>query len=765
MYTIIDPRNKSIAGTSKKYSVAIVLFIFLFLSIVSAHGQVIISQVYEGASNDKWIEITNVGSSAVNLSSPQLKLAIYSIGGDAGNGAISGSPSNILNLSGTINPGQVILYKNSSASNPSYASTTLSNNTVNAFNGNDALAIVNNSNVVLDAFGVGINSKDKSYHRVSTVTTPNAAFDKNEWETRSLAEVNTAAVNTTERLGYHSFGSSLEPAITQTGSLSAFSTTLGNPSAAQFFKVSGTNLTADITITAPAHFQVSKDGVSFATALTFAQVSGEVAQSDVYVRYNPSALGSHSGTITLESTGATTKTMAVSGATTVTKVEFTESAKTVGEGAGTVLLTLKIANPSFTHSTSVDVVLKTGDAADVGNYTTATVMFEAGSATDQTVTVTITDDALIEGIENIEFELANISGGDVAEIGTTKTLKLTILDNDLPNIFINEFHYDNTGGDTDEFVEIAVPYTFTDFNNVTLSLYNGNGGATYDTHSLSSFTSDDKNYGGFKIFHKLISGIQNGNPDGLALDYHGTILQFISYGGTFTATNGPASGMLSTDVGVIEESSSPVGSSIYLTGPNGSSWALQTTGDTRGLPNTNQVLPIELISFTATYVSGNVLLQWVTASEDDNSHFIVERSTDGLNFATLETINGAGTTSIKRLYKATDQFPLNGTAYYRLKQVDFDGMFSYSNLVAVEAIAKAILYPNPATDYLVLALSEPAASGSIKIYNVLGQEVMRERLVPGETKYKLNVADLLHGTYFLTIELPGQVLKYKFVKQ
>lgn len=170
-------------------------------------------------------------------------------------------------------------------------------------------------------------------------------------------------------------------------------------------------------------------------------------------------------------------------------------------------------------------------------------------------------------------------------------------------VFINELHYDNAGTDTGEFVEIAGP-AGTNLTGWTVELYNGSGGASYGTINLAG-TLPDQSFGGGTLSF-LHAGIQNGAPDGMALvDPVGTALMFISYEGTFTAVGGPADGMLSVDIGVSEGSSTPVGDSLYLIdGPtrgqvyNDFIW-IGPFGESPGAVNPTQVLPVEMVSFTA----------------------------------------------------------------------------------------------------------------------------------------------------------------------
>ena len=132
-------------------------------------------------------------------------------------------------------------------------------------------------------------------------------------------------------------------------------------------------------------------------------------------------------------------------------------------------------------------------------------------------------------------------------------------------VFINEIHYDNAGTDAGEFVEIAGP-AGTDLTGWSIVLYNGNGGVTYDTDALSGTIPNQQNAFGTKAITYPTDGIQNGSPDGIALVNGTNVVQFLSYEGTVTAVNGPASGTTSTDIGVAEASTALAGTSLSLHG-------------------------------------------------------------------------------------------------------------------------------------------------------------------------------------------------------
>jgi len=127
---------------------------------------------------------------------------------------------------------------------------------------------------------------------------------------------------------------------------------------------------------------------------------------------------------------------------------------------------------------------------------------------------------------------------------------------------ISEFHYDNTGADTGEAVEVSAP-AGTDLTGWQVVLYNGSGGASYGALNLTGVVPATCDSRGVVVVPGPASGIQNGAPDGLALvNASGTLVEFLSYEGVFAATNGAASGVTSVDVGVLEVGNEPVGTSL-----------------------------------------------------------------------------------------------------------------------------------------------------------------------------------------------------------
>ena len=150
------------------------------------------------------------------------------------------------------------------------------------------------------------------------------------------------------------------------------------------------------------------------------------------------------------------------------------------------------------------------------------------------------------------------------------------------NVFINEFHYDNVSTDTGEFIEIAGP-AGTDLTGWSIVRYNGSGGVIYTSPGSINLTGviiDDEGAGvGAVSFSLPTDGLQNGAPDGIALvDGTGTLVEFLSYEGAFAGTAGAANGVASTDVGVTETSSTPVGQSLQRTGTGSTAGDFTWTG-------------------------------------------------------------------------------------------------------------------------------------------------------------------------------------------
>ena len=175
------------------------------------------------------------------------------------------------------------------------------------------------------------------------------------------------------------------------------------------------------------------------------------------------------------------------------------------------------------------------------------------------------------------------------------------------------------------------------------------------------------------------------------------------------------------------------------------------------------VVPVELTSFTASVNDNDVTLNWVTASELNNNGFQVERKSNG-EYQVIGFVPGFGTTTETRAYSFSDVNLTAGNYSYRLKQIDYDGTFEYSDPVEVEIIVPDVYslhqnYPNPFNPSTKIDFSLAVDSKvSLKVFDILGQEVanlVNTNLVAGSHNVDFNASLLNSGVYFYRIEATG----------
>ena len=165
----------------------------------------------------------------------------------------------------------------------------------------------------------------------------------------------------------------------------------------------------------------------------------------------------------------------------------------------------------------------------------------------------------------------------------------------------------------------------------------------------------------------------------------------------------------------------------FPTNWNGTNLAARFTYNCAG-PCIN-VLPVTLLDFYGTPEDNSNLIEWATASEINNSFFLLERSSDGIEFEEIAKITGGGNSTSLLKYQYQHQNP-NDLEYYRLKQVDFDGQFEYSKVIAINSMKEAIIniFPNPTNSTLSLSFMDNITSGEyvITITDVLGKVFIKK---------------------------------------
>ncbi|MCB1070525.1 MAG: hypothetical protein KDL31_09220, partial [Kiritimatiellae bacterium] len=276
----------------------------------------------------------------------------------------------------------------------------------------------------------------------------------------------------------------------------------------------------------------------------------------------------------------------------VTNVRFTASADSISEAGGTYAVTVI---KTLAEGTISGQLLLGGSATEGGlnDYTIDTTNFVMdGATTSATFTVTLNDDGDIEPSETLTLELVNVTGGTIA---SPSIFTLTITDNDTPPpaggvIWINELDYDNVGGDSNEFFEVAGA-AGTDLSIYSVVLYNGSGGVPYRTNVLSGVIDDEGcGFGAVSFYFGVNDAIQQG-PDAIALVSNDiSVIEFLSYEGSFTAVGGPADGLTATDIGVADNNTDEISVQLGGSGQVAADFAWETNSLSPGDLNVNQTI-------------------------------------------------------------------------------------------------------------------------------------------------------------------------------
>jgi VCBS repeat-containing protein len=286
---------------------------------------------------------------------------------------------------------------------------------------------------------------------------------------------------------------------------------------------------------------------------------GETATDTFTYTVDDGKGGTDTATVTVTITGVNDAAV-ITGDATGSVTEATDT----GPGTPTARDTLIVSDVD-----NDDIFRAVSDQASTNGYGTYSI------SEDGTWTYTLdNDNAAVDSLGEGQTltDSFTVRSGD----GTEQEITVTINGSDdevtpgaMPRI--NEIHYDNTGTDTGEFVEIRVA-TGADVTGLLVELYNGNGGATYGSAAVSGLAMTSDGEYDYYVWNLPANGIQNGAPDGIALSQNGGLIEFLSYEGSFTATNGTAAGTTSTAIGVAEAGNETAGLSLQRVGDGQTDW-------------------------------------------------------------------------------------------------------------------------------------------------------------------------------------------------
>ncbi len=220
----------------------------------------------------------------------------------------------------------------------------------------------------------------------------------------------------------------------------------------------------------------------------------------------------------------------------------------------------------------------------------------------------------------------------------------------------------------------------------------------------------------------------------------------------------------------------PVGSGLSFSATGGVTYILSVVGlfgsaDAFALTLTGPigsmvVLPVELLSFSGKTEKGVNNLKWATATESNNNGFDVERSADGKAFTSIGFVKGIGTSEKQQNYQMTDAKPISGINYYRLKQIDNDGKFTYSNTITL-AMEKGTeetlrIYPNPT--HKEITVSYPLSTkATISLFSAAGQ--LMKQMTTESNLTTIDLEAMPVGIYFVKIQTESDAFTQKFIKE
>lgn len=249
----------------------------------------------------------------------------------------------------------------------------------------------------------------------------------------------------------------------------------------------------------------------------------------------------------------------------------------------------------------------------------------------------------------------------------------------------------------------------------------------------------------------------------------------LSNGRTYLEHNGISSSNLLSFIYILNEKPADgvVNVHVGATAANGNGMNTGDSGSTGFTFSLLEVsLPVELTDLKATRHRSDIQLDWTTETERDNDYFVVEHSTNGTDFSTIKTLEGAGTSSERHSYSYTHTRPVAGDNYYRLRMMDTEGKEAYSNVVVekfTSTLNETSIFPQPATEQAKIYISSSIQeSATMQVYDLSGKLVHTSEveLNEGENYIDVDCSEWTPNHYVITMsgkQLGEEVVK--FVKQ
>jgi hypothetical protein len=250
-----------------------------------------------------------------------------------------------------------------------------------------------------------------------------------------------------------------------------------------------------------------------------------------------------------------------------------------------------------------------------------------------------------------------------------------------------------------------------------------------------------------------------------------------SYGeGAFAYSNGRFVGAvfdLSSNVGYVIHSTNGVNwtatalnenTAIYGIVAQGNTFRMLGTGDGKVSASFAGSLPVRMIDFSASLDRGKSLLRWKTASEVNSSHFTVQHSLNGVDWANIGTVQAAGQSQAERNYDFLHASPASGVNYYRLIQIDLDGKQQLSRIIKLQVTNQMhiSLFPNPAREYAQLQLPGSGVA-TVSVFSATGQQLYHAKHT--EKTVRISLQQFANGMYKVVVQQDGQQFTQQLIRK
>jgi hypothetical protein len=469
----------------------------------------------------------------------------------------------------------------------------------------------------------------------------------------------------------------------------------------------------------------------------------------------------YAGAGTLDGSASTFNNLTVSGPLTVNTSPTINGILTINNG-GSI-----ITNP-ITYGPSATLVYNQGGAVSSTNYEWPTVNLPTNVTIQNASNVTINESKNINGILTLTSGDL-ILGANILTLGASASISSAS----------SSSHIDATS------------------SGEVRKIYNGNGsftfpvgdGTNYTPATLnftagSSITGATDDYVGVRLKTSKVTGMNNTNQHYINRAWFiepGAGLSGYTYSVELSYCNADIIGTESLIRPVKRSFENSVyvwyypgdvnfTDGIQLTGTTseintitkGLIWSGLTSFSEFGGVGQGGLLPVDLLFFNANAIENKVKLYWATSLEINNEKFEIERSADAVSFTKIATVSGGGNTTTLQNYTVYDEQPLSGWSYYRLKQIDFDQAFEYSNVASVyfeEGEFAIAVYPNPAQNSIMIQTFGDAKIYNAAIYNSFGQEIRK-----AESNINMSIEDLASGTYTIKVQTGLHIITKQFVK-